>query len=233
MKQMKELIHNNIVLRVIQSGVLLIILSLCTVFNSPAIGALFTEPSTVIYGKIMGVGSKWPFLITEGQLEWSIHSDSGEVYQFNTELIPLSDGEFSYRLNIPLKVLTNNDTVDEDISSIPLSSKTTYYSHHEIKVNGLPARITSSESNKFGLDELSRASTQRLDLDVDLVAPDSDGDGLPDYWEDEYGLDKQGADDAAGDLDLDGVKNLTEYLAGTNPDKLDEIPTIITSTIAA
>ena len=191
MTRIKELIHNYRVLRVFQSGILLFIIPFCTVFNFSAIGALFTEPSTVIYGKVMGVGSKWPFLITEGQLDWSLQSDSGEVYQFKTELIPLSGGQFSYRLNIPLKVLTNNDTVDEDNSSISLSSKTTYYSHHEINVNGLPARITSSESNNFGLDELSRASTQRLDLYVDSVAPDSDGDGLPDYWEDEYGLDKQ------------------------------------------
>ena len=143
MTQMKELIHNNIVLRVIYSRVILIILSLCTVFNSPTIGALFSEPSTVIYGKVMGVGSKWPFLITEGQLDWSLQSDSGEVYQFKTELIPLSGGQFSYRLNIPLKVLTNNDTVDEDNSSISLSSKTTYYSHHEINVNGLCLLYTS------------------------------------------------------------------------------------------
>ena len=116
MTQMKELIHNNIVLRVIYSRVILIILSLCTVFNSPTIGALFSEPSTVIYGKVMGVGSKWPFLITEGQLDWSLKSDSGKVYQFNTKLLPLADGQFSYRLNIPLKVLTNNDTVNEDDS---------------------------------------------------------------------------------------------------------------------
>ena len=47
-------------------------------------------------------------------------------------------------------------------------------------------------------------------------------------------MDKQNASDAAGDLDLDELaENLTEYLAGTNPDKSDEIPTIITSTIEA
>jgi hypothetical protein len=42
---------------------------------------------------------------------------------------------------------------------------------------------------------------------------DTDADGLPDFWESQYG----GAGDPDGDADGDLMKNRDEYLAGTNP----------------
>jgi uncharacterized protein (DUF2141 family) len=49
---------------------------------------------------------------------------------------------------------------------------------------------------------------------------DSDGDGLPDWWEQLYGLDPldpNGANGASGDPDNDGLNNIAEYLAQTEP----------------
>ena len=46
---------------------------------------------------------------------------------------------------------------------------------------------------------------------------DSDGDGLPDNWEIQYGLNPSNPADANQDADGDGATNLQEYLAGTNP----------------
>ena len=47
-------------------------------------------------------------------------------------------------------------------------------------------------------------------------APDADKDGLPDWWENLYGLNPNVAD-AHLDSDNDGRTNLEEYNAGTNP----------------
>jgi hypothetical protein len=46
---------------------------------------------------------------------------------------------------------------------------------------------------------------------------DSDGDGIPDSWESVHGLDPLSAADATLDPDGDGMSNLAEYLADTDP----------------
>jgi hypothetical protein len=47
--------------------------------------------------------------------------------------------------------------------------------------------------------------------------PDADHDGMPDSFETQYNLGVNDASDAIGDLDGDGMKNLAEYIAGTDP----------------
>jgi hypothetical protein len=49
------------------------------------------------------------------------------------------------------------------------------------------------------------------------VIADSDGDGMPNWWEDRYNLDKNNPADAAQDTDGDDASNLAEFLAGTEP----------------
>ena len=50
---------------------------------------------------------------------------------------------------------------------------------------------------------------------------DNDNDGLSNYWEDKFGLDKNDAADAAIDSDNDGLTNLAEYQAKTDPLLMD------------
>jgi len=48
-----------------------------------------------------------------------------------------------------------------------------------------------------------------LDIDIiDISDGDSDGDGMPDWWEIEYGLNPYNSNDAGTDLDGDGLDNL-------------------------
>jgi GH25 family lysozyme M1 (1,4-beta-N-acetylmuramidase) len=56
-----------------------------------------------------------------------------------------------------------------------------------------------------------------------VIVGDTDDDGMPDPWERQWfgGL----GEPANGDYDLDGISNLAEYLAGTNP--TDGPPTVV------
>jgi hypothetical protein len=68
------------------------------------------------------------------------------------------------------------------------------------------------------LDGLHNQNT--TDLKVFWITQDlndTDSDGMPDTWEQRYGFDPYDPSDAILDADQDGVTNLEEYQAGSNP----------------
>ncbi len=58
---------------------------------------------------------------------------------------------------------------------------------------------------------------------ADVLDPDDDNDQMPDWWETFYGLNPNNAGDAGLDPDMDGLTNLEEFQAGTNPNVSDFI----------
>ena len=189
--------------------------------------AAIREPATVFYGRILGTGSERPFVVTTGELRWTLRRADGRELTLRTGLFPLRGGDFSYRLNVPHEALALGVTASS--GTVPLGGALQTHEHLQITVNGMNATIRGPAGAQFEAAQARRAATYRLDLEVPLVAEDSDGDGLPDWWEQLHGADL----DPDGDVDGDGRKNLAEFRAETDPQRDDRRPKVLTRELRA
>lgn len=196
-------------------------------FAPGARATTFGEPATVFYGRIIGTGSERPFVVTQGELRWTLRRADGRDLTLRTTLFPLRDGEFSYRLNVPHEALALG--LAASATTVPLTAASQVQQHLRITVNGLDAVIRGPAGAQFETAQVRRAATYRLDLEVPLVPEDSDGDGLPDWWEQMHGADL----DPNADLDGDGRSNRAEFLAGTDPRRDDRRPELLTRELRA
>lgn len=213
-------------------------------FTRPALGAamlllgtyaaqaLITEPETLVYGRILNrANPNLEQIVTEGTLHWTLQKPDGSTVVLTGEVDALNGGGFSYLVRIPHQAMMLGQQPSPLV--LPLGTTTTTASHASISFNGAPATLLAPATSVFELDQLLRASALRVDLEINAASPDGDGDGIPDWWEDEHGLDKQNASDALADANGNGLNNLAEYLAGSDPNHDSTHPLLLTREVLA
>ena len=108
--------------------------------------------------------------------------------------------------------LPKRDAIDLRIVEETRRGETTYEGtgykrDKEVADPSKPSGIIDSPDDVGGWPELASLPAPR----------DSDRDGLPDEWEEQFGLDPNAAADSSGDQDEDGYTAIEEYLNGTDP----------------
>ncbi|MDM8536732.1 FG-GAP-like repeat-containing protein [Desulfobacterales bacterium HSG17] len=90
-------------------------------------------------------------------------------------------------------------------------------------INGTDS--ASADTDGDGVDDVTEIANGTNPADASDSDPanitDTDGDGMPDWWEEQQGLNPADASDATVDSDNDGISNLEEIAAGTDPNDSD------------
>ena len=171
------------------------------------------EPSLTLYGKVLNKFNGATTRVTQGEIKWTFKPLNGGAWVTVTNRLTNINDQFSFVIQVPC---------ESEIVGVALSPNT-------LKVPTAPAQIDRSTllintqavtfvtpaQATMSLAANERGRVERVDLQMAVAPVDTDGDGLPDDWE----LAHFGslAHAGNGDPDGDGVSNLNEYRAGTDP----------------
>ncbi|UCH90082.1 MAG: PKD domain-containing protein [Thermoplasmata archaeon] len=138
------------------------------------------------------------------------------------DLKPFSDMVVNVSEEITLNLEDYISDVESRISDLTI--ETNYPEQVKVQDSLLVIAFESSGDYQVEIDVLDgefKVTGSFLVKVLDLISDDSDGDGMPDSWEELYGLDPYDPGDAGIDNDKDFLTNLQEFRIGTDPTKAD------------
>ena len=171
------------------------------------------EPNLIWYGRVSNTSGGTPVRLTQGVLVWRIEPlAGGPDVLVNTDLTNIID-QFSFVVRVPCE--TPVPGTAPNAATLNLTSPPTSYRRVSVTLEGQSLFFVGG-ATEFTLNLADRGKVERIDLQSTLAPDDTDGDGMPDDWELQHFGSATGADPDADD-DGDGLSNLHEYRAGTNP----------------
>lgn len=183
--------------------------------------AAFTEPPFTLYGRVIGSTINGGRAVTFGTLKLVIQPPGGAAkFSVTAQLDTLPDG-LGYRLEIPVRKLTGETAAVPGV--LDASTAARNYIVTQITIDNQPGKALGTLDGApaaLVFSERQRGKFQYLDFALVHSFVDSDRDGLPDWWEDQYasqGFNKNDPNDARADFNGDGVDNLAEYRAKNDP----------------
>ena len=169
------------------------------------------EPGLVLYGVVQNVSSGGVTnRLTTGTLTCQITPAGGSPITLSTSLQNIND-QFCYVLTVPFETRITGLSLSP--GTLELTSSGTS-GQRRFTLNGTNANFLVAGQNNFTFGPADRGRQERVDLIVGLEFVDANHNGIPDWWEQKY---FHGFVDASADPDHDGMSNLQEYLAGTDP----------------
>ena len=183
-----------------------------------ASAAGFSEPPLMMHGKILKLGQGGGYQMFSGTLHVRLVSRQDPTHVVDLDIPSRTagaSGEYSYRTEIDQPTDPPSDQMS---TTLRVGGGLHSYALQSATVDGHPASLLDpGQSGDITTGFSERGTEIRLDFRTDLPRPDTDGDALPDWWEELHGLDPLNAGDALKDADSDGWSNRREFEISTNP----------------
>jgi hypothetical protein len=172
-----------------------------------------------MYGEIRNLAGGTPVRMASGTLNWTVFNTNGMAVPLTAPLTNIND-QFSYRILVPFETVIEGFPLTPN-GALPLTVQTTTYSRAVVSIvsGGITsnAAILPPAGSNFTFSVTDRGKFERVDLRVTIGLVDTDGDGMPDDWEQQFFGLAASTNGYNGDFDGDGLSNGREFVAGTSP----------------